>query len=273
MGLKVSGDEMPEVAPDQLAAACDSSTACVVVQSPDFFGRIIAPVALKSLAEKVHARGALLVVVANPVSLGLLVPPGDLGADVVVGEGQALGNAMAFGGPSLGFFAFRKDQIRRSSGRIAGESTDRAGSRGYVFTLSTREQHIRRDKATSNICTNQSLNALAAAVYLSSLGPRGLRRVAELCWHKAHYAAEQIARVPGYAVDGAEFFHEFAVRCPRGVEEINRLLYETHGIIGGFDLVTQYPERKDSMLVCCTEMNSREEIDTFVSALKEAGNA
>lgn len=273
MGVQVSGDEKPEAMPEDLAAMADSSTACVVVQSPDFFGRIIPPMALKAVAEDVHARGALLLVVANPVSLGLLVPPGELGADVVVGEGQALGNPMAFGGPYLGFFAFRKDQIRRSSGRIAGETTDREGSRGYVFTLSTREQHIRRDKATSNICTNQSLNALAAAVYLSSLGPRGLRRVAELCWQKAHYAAEQIARLPGYTVDGGEFFHEFAVRCPRRVEEINRRLYETHGIIGGFDAVTEYPERKECMLVCCTEMNSREEIDTFVSALKEAGNA
>ncbi|MGD0724194.1 MAG: aminomethyl-transferring glycine dehydrogenase subunit GcvPA [Spirochaetia bacterium] len=272
MGLQVEGDEKPELAPAQLAGLCDSATACVVVQSPDFFGRIIAPAALKALAEKVHACGALLVVVVNPISLGLLVPPGELGADVVVGEGQALGNAMAFGGPSLGFFAFRKDQIRRSSGRIAGESTDRAGSRGYVFTLSTREQHIRRDKATSNICTNQSLNALAAAAYLTSLGPRGLRRVAELCWHKAHYAAASIARVPGYSVEEGEFFHEFVVHCPLRVEEINRRLYAAHGIIGGFDLAAQYPERRDCMLVCCTEMNSRDEIDAFVSALKEAGN-
>ena len=272
MGVQVSGDER-EATPKDLVALCDSSTACVVVQSPDFFGRIVPPMALKGLSENVHARGALLLVVANPVSLGLLVPPGELGADVVVGEGQALGNSMAFGGPYLGFFAFRKDQIRRSSGRIAGETTDREGSRGYVFTLSTREQHIRRDKATSNICTNQSLNALAAAVYLSSLGPRGLRRVAELCWQKAHYAAEQIARLPGYTVDRGEFFHEFAVHCPRRVEEINRRLYETHGIIGGFDVATEYPERTECMLVCCTEMNSREEIDAFVSALKEAGNA
>jgi glycine dehydrogenase subunit 1 len=272
MGLQIGGDEKLSIGLSQLAGLCDSSTACVVVQSPDFFGRIIAPAALKALAEKVHASGALLVVVVNPISLGLLVPPGELGADVVAGEGQALGNAMAFGGPSLGFFAFRKEQIRRSSGRIAGESTDRAGSRGYVFTLSTREQHIRRDKATSNICTNQSLNALAAAAYLSSLGPRGLCRVAELCWHKAHYAAGRIARVPGYTVEEGEFFHEFVVHCPRNVQEINRRLYETHGMIGGFDLAAPYPEKKDCMLVCCTEMNSRDEIDRFTSALKEVGN-
>ncbi|HYW82424.1 MAG TPA: aminomethyl-transferring glycine dehydrogenase subunit GcvPA [Spirochaetia bacterium] len=272
MGLQVTGDEKADAGPDQTAGLCDSSTACVVVQSPDFFGRIISPSALEGLAKKVHVCGALLVVVVNPISLGLLIPPGELGADVVVGEGQALGNAMAFGGPSLGFFAFRKDHIRRSSGRIAGESTDHAGARGYVFTLSTREQHIRRDKATSNICTNQSLNALAAAAYLTSLGPRGLRRVAELCWHKAHYAAAGVARLPGYSVERGEFFHEFVVRCPVPVGELNRRLYDTHGIIGGFDLVTQYPERKNSMLVCCTEMNSRDEIDLLVSALKEAGN-
>jgi glycine dehydrogenase subunit 1 len=272
MGLQVTGDEKPDAGLDQIAGLCDSSTACAVVQSPDFFGRIIAPSALEGFAEKVHACGALLVVVVNPISMGLLIPPGELGADVVVGEGQALGNAMAFGGPSLGFFAFRKDHIRRSSGRIAGESSDRAGSRGYVFTLSTREQHIRRDKATSNICTNQSLNALAAAAYLTSLGPRGLRRVAELCWHKAHYAAAGIARLPGYTLEPGEFFHEFVVRCPVPVKELNRRLYDRHGIIGGFDLVTQYPERKNCMLVCCTEMNSRDEIDRFLSALKEAGN-
>jgi glycine dehydrogenase subunit 1 len=271
MGLRVEGDDTPGL--EDLAALCDSSTACVVVQSPDFFGRIIPPDSLTALAGKVHASGALLLVVANPISLGLLVPPGELGADVVAGEGQALGNAMSFGGPSLGFFAFRRDLIRRSSGRIAGETADRAGTRGYVFTLSTREQHIRRDKATSNICTNQSLNALAAAVYLSSLGPRGVRRVAELCWHKAHYAAQCIARLPGFAVDTDEFFHEFVVRCPRPVEEINRRLFASNGIIGGYDLARDYPERKSCMLVCCTEMNSREEIDRLVMGLKEAGNA
>ena len=273
MALRIEGDEKSDTTPDRLAVLCDSTTACVVVQSPDFFGKIIDPSTLKALAEKVHACGALLVVVANPISLGLLVPPGELGADVVVGEGQALGNAMAFGGPSLGFFAFRKDQIRRSSGRIAGETTDRAGSRGFVFTLSTREQHIRRDKATSNICTNQSLNALAAAAYMTALGPRGLRRVAELCWHKAHYAAAAIARLPGYAVDPGEFFHEFVVHCPIPVPELNRRLHEQHRIIGGFDLASQYPDRKNSMLVCCTEMNSRADIDSLVAALKEATRA
>jgi glycine dehydrogenase subunit 1 len=273
MGLDIQGDEDPEATVEILGALCDPQTACVVVQCPDFFGRIVSPSALTALALKVHACGALLVVAANPVSLGLLVPPGELGADVVVGEGQALGNTLAFGGPYLGFFAFRRDQIRRSSGRIAGETVDRAGTRGYVFTLSTREQHIRREKATSNICTNQSLNALAAAVYLVSLGPRGLDRVAELCWHKAHYAAERIAKLPGYTVGTAEFFHEFVVKCPRPAETINRRLFDRHGIIGGFDLGREFPGKEDAMLVCCTEMNSRAEIDRLVEALEEAGNA
>ena len=272
MKIRVEGDE-DDLPFAELAALCDASTACVVVSNPDFLGRISPPASLSSLAEKVHACGALLVVAVNPVSLGLLVPPGETGADVVVGEGQALGNTMSFGGPGLGFFAFRREQIRKSSGRIAGETVDRAGARGYVFTLSTREQHIRREKATSNICTNQSLNALAAAVYLAAVGPRGLRRVAELCWHKAHYAAGRIANIPGFSVDGAEFFHEFAVRCPKRVAAINRRLFEEHGIIGGYELGREYPARKDEMLLCCTEMNSRAEIDLLVDALSEVGNA
>jgi len=272
MALDIVGDEAERHLSD-LAGLCDPSTACVVVQNPDFFGRVAAPSALKDLAAKVHACGAFLVVVANPIPLGVLVPPGELGADVVVGEGQALGNSLAFGGPYLGFFAFRKDQVRRSSGRIAGETVDRGGKRGYVFTLSTREQHIRREKATSNICTNQSLNALAAAIFMALLGPRGLRRVAELCWHKAHYAAKAVAKLPGYEVEKAEFFHEFAVRCPRPVEETNRRLFEDHGIIGGFNLREAAPERPGSMLLCCTEMNSRAEIDALVDALREVSHA
>ena len=162
--------------------------------------------------------------------------------------------------------------IRKSSGRIAGETVDRDGLRGYVFTLSTREQHIRREKATSNICTNQSLNALAAAVYLAALGPRGLQKVAELCWHKAHYAANRIAGLPGWTVHTEEFFHEFAVRCPLPVPEINRRLSQRHGIIGGYDLSRDFPDRKNEMLLCFTEMNSRDEIDQLVTALSEVGH-
>ncbi len=271
MDLDIAGDDS-DLPVDGLASLCDSTTACVVVQNPDFFGRLVAPAALRGLAEKVHACGALLVVAANPVSLGLLVPPGEAGADVVIGEGQALGNAISFGGPYLGFFAFRREHVRRSSGRIAGETVDREGQRGFVFTLSTREQHIRREKATSNICTNQALNALAAAVYLASLGPRGLRKVAELCWHKAHYAAQQISVLPGYRVEPAPFFHEFVVHCPRPVAEINRRLFDSFGILGGYDLSRDFPSRAGQMLICCTEMNARDEIGLLARALSEVGN-
>ena len=274
MGLDLRGDQSVRAGADQLAELCDGSTACVVVQNPDFFGRVMSPLALKGLAEKVHSKGALLVVAANPVALGLLRPPGELGADIVAGEGQVLGNSLSFGGPYLGFFAFRRAQVRKSSGRLSGETTDSEGKRGYVFTLSTREQHIRREKATSNICTNQSLNALAAAAYLSSLGPRGLRRVAELCHAKAHYACQQITALPGWSLwpQGSEFFHEFVVRCPRPVREIEQKLKEA-GIIGGYDLGKDYPELEGHMLLCCTEMTSRADIDLLAHALGEASHA
>jgi glycine dehydrogenase subunit 1 len=272
MNLELLGDDA-DSGVEELAGMCDSSTACVVVQNPDFFGRIIPPRSLAALAEKVHACGALLVAAVNPISLGLLVPPGDSGVDVAVGEGQALGNTLSFGGPYLGFFAFRREHVRKSSGRIAGETVDRSGRRGFVFTLSTREQHIRREKATSNICTNQSLNALAAAAYLALMGPRGLRKVAELCWHKAHYAAQRIAQLPGYKVHTGEFFNEFVLRCPVSADEINRRLFQRHGIIGGYDFSSEFPGRAREMLLCCTEMNSREEIDHLVTALSEVGNA
>jgi glycine dehydrogenase subunit 1 len=278
MGLEVTGDLEAGSGDSSLLRACDEATACVVVQSPDFFGRVREPEELRALAERVHDRGGLLVVAANPIALGVLCPPGECGADIAVGEGQALGSPLSFGGPYLGFMAFRKEHIRRSSGRIAGETVDARGRRGYVFTLNTREQHIRREKATSNICTNQSLNALAAAVYLSALGPRGLRRVAELCYQKAHYAAEKIAALPGYAVavpGGAapgDFFHEFAVRCPVPAAKLNGLLLEK-GIIGGFDLGADYPELAGCMLLCCTEMNTKAEIDALVEALAGAAPA
>ncbi len=271
MKLAIEGDESVQRDVEGLAALCDASTACVVVQSPDFLGRVIEPRRLGALAEKVHACGALLVVAANPIALGLLVPPGSCGADIAVGEGQALGNSLSFGGPYLGFFAFRREHIRRSSGRIAGETVDSGGVRGFVFTLNTREQHIRREKATSNICTNQSLNALAAAAYLAALGPRGLARAADLCYQKAHYAAERIAGIPGFSVRDGAFFHEFAVRCPRSVGEINKRLIDEEGIIGGYDLGVDYPELSGHMLVCCTETVTKADIDRLAGALERIG--
>ncbi len=273
MGLTITGDESTAINLDQLISLCNESTACVVVQYPDFLGRISSPDTVSALAKRVHACGALLVVVANPVALGLLVPPGEMGADVVAGEGQALGNHLSFGGPYLGFFAFRREHIRKSSGRIAGETADRDGRRSYVFTLSTREQHIRREKATSNICTNQSLNALAAAVYLAALGPGGLRRVAQLCWHKAHYAASRIAAVTGCSVGQEEFFHEFVVHCPGPVSRINARLLEKHGIIGGYDLGAEFPGMQNAMLVCCTEVTTKDQIDQLALALEDCRHA
>ncbi len=188
---------------------------------------------------------------------------------MAVGEGQALGNHLSFGGPYLGFFAFRREHVRRSSGRIAGETRGPDGRRGFVFTLSTREQHIRREKATSNICTNQSLNALAAAVYLACLGPRGLRQVAELCWHKAHYAASAHRRAARLlACDEAEFFHEFVVRCPvPGRRGSTRGFSRSTGSSAATTWRRTIPRLKNEMLLCCTELNTREEIDLLVTAL------
>ncbi|GAB4512762.1 MAG: aminomethyl-transferring glycine dehydrogenase subunit GcvPA [Anaerolineae bacterium] len=269
MQVDIVGDDGIGNGPEALAALIDDETACVVVQTPDFFGRIIPPAQVQGLADAAHARGALLVVVANPIALALLKPPGELGADIVVGEGQALGNTLSFGGPYLGFFACHMEHVRRSSGRIVGQTVDREGRRGFVLTLNTREQHIRRAKATSNICTNQALNALAAAVYMSALGRQGLRRVAELCYHKAHYAAQRIDALPGYSVRYGDFFHEFVVCCPRPVDEINRYLLEEWDIIGGYDLGQDYPELQGHMLLCVTEVNTREDIDDLVQALEE----
>jgi glycine dehydrogenase subunit 1 len=246
----------------------DDEAACLVVQYPDFLGRIGD---LKPPAEAAHAVGAPLIVVADPIALGLLKPPGEFGADIVVGEGQGLGAGLNFGGPYLGFFATREKYVRKMAGRLVGQTVDTQGRRGFVLTLSTREQHIRREKATSNICTNQGLVALAAAVYMAALGRCGMRQVAELCYHKAHYAADRIDELEAYAVvrDGP-FFKEFVVRCPRPVEEIDDYLMEDWGIVGGYDLGRDYAHLEDHMLLCVTEMNTREEIDTLVQALGEA---
>jgi glycine dehydrogenase subunit 1 len=208
--------------------------------------------------------------VADPIALGLLKPPGEFGADIVVGDGQGMGSGLGFGGPYLGFFATREEHVRKMAGRLVGQTVDGQGKRGFVLTLSTREQHIRRDKATSNICTNQGLIALAAAVYMAALGRCGMRQVAELCYHKAHYAQQRIGKLDGFSVaDDRPFFKEFVLRCPRPVTEINDYLMEDWGIIGGYDLGRDYAHLKDHMLLCVTEMNTREEIDTLVQALGE----
>ncbi len=268
-GVTIVGDEDTSATFEQMVDKhLDDRTACVIVANPDFLGQMRD---LKPYADRVHAAGALFIVSAYPISLGLYPPPGDYGADVVVGEGQPLGNPLGFGGPYLGIFATKSQFVRRMAGRLVGQTVDTQGRRGFVLTLQTREQHIRREKATSNICTNQALCALAACVYLSALGQSGIRRVAELSYHKAHYAANKINHLPGYRVDlKKEFFNEFVVESPRPVAEINAHLRE-RGIIGGYDLSEEYPHLGDAMLVAVTEMNTREQIDEFAKALGEIG--
>ena len=247
----------------------DDNTACLIIQNPDFFGQLAEASELNQLAEAVHAAGALLIVNTDPISLGLFTPPGEYGADIVVGEGQPLGNPLNFGGPYLGLFACREKYMRKMPGRLIGETVDTEGRRGFVLTLATREQHIRRERATSNICSNEALCALAAGAYLAAMGKSGLRKVAELCYHKAHYAAQQIAAIPGFDLVGDKpFFKEFVVRCPKPPGEINQALLE-RSIIGGYDLGRDYPHLENSMLLCVTEMNTKEEIDRLVEALEE----
>ena len=269
--LTFTGDASfdPAAGPETLLPLIDLDTALVIVQYPDFFGRIYD---YSALAKAVHEAGALLAVAVNPLSLGLLRPPGDFGADIVVGEGQPLGIPLSYGGPYLGIFATRKEYVRKMAGRLVGETVDSRGQRAYVLTLTAREQHIRREKATSNICTNQGLMALASTVYLSLLGKHGLRQVAELCYHKAHYAASRIASLPGFKVwNHAPFFHEFVVRCPIPAEQVSALLLD-QGILAGYQLARDYPELENHLLLAVTEMNTREEIDFLVDSLAEVSD-
>ncbi|MHB1416045.1 MAG: aminomethyl-transferring glycine dehydrogenase subunit GcvPA, partial [Chloroflexota bacterium] len=254
--------------PAWVRAAVDENTACVIAQQPNFLGCLED---MEALARAAHEVGALFVAVYDPISLGLLRPPGAYGADVAVAEGQPLGIPISFGGPSLGLFSCAEKYLRQMPGRLVGETVDDQGRRGYVLTLQAREQHIRREKATSNICTNQALMALAATVYLSYMGPQGLRRVAELCLQKAHYAAERLGTLAGYSLAFADpFFKEFALRCPRPPALVNAGLAR-RGIVGGYELGRDYPELADCLLFCVTEMNPREDIDRLVAALAEEG--
>ncbi len=249
---------------EDLADMLDDNTAMLAISYPNFFGQIDD---LKTLAERVHQAGALLVMVVNPMALAMFKSPGELGADIVVGEGQSLGVPLSYGGPYLGFFATREEYVRKIAGRIVGESVDQDARRAYVMTLRPREQDIRREKASSNICTNQGLMALAACVYLSLMGKTGLRRVAELNYHKAHYAADQINQLPGYTVNRDKpFFNEFVVKCPTSVKTINQRLIDA-GMIGGYDLGKDYAHLKNHALLCVTEMNTKDEIDGLVEEL------
>jgi glycine dehydrogenase subunit 1 len=268
MGLEEAGaDESNiEVGPEALTSSIDENTMLVIVQYPDFFGRIHD---YTKLIKDAHAKGALVCIVANPTALVMLKTPASMGADIVVGEAQPFGIPLWFGGPYLGFFTTKKSYVHKMAGRLIGETVDSRGQRSYVLTLTAREQHIKRERATSNICSNQGLLALASAVYMSTLGKTGLQQVANLCYQKAHYAASELSKIKGFGLCFSEpFFHEFVLCCPKPASEINEYLLG-HGILGGYDLGKDYPSLANHLLVAVTEMNSKEEIDTLVEVLKE----
>ena len=244
-------------------------TACLIVQQPNFFGYLEDMQTLSNIA---HDAGALLVVSVDPVSLGMFNPPSEYGADIVVAEGQGIGVPMSYGGPYVGIFACRQEFVRQMPGRIVGKTLDTHEKEAYVLTLQAREQHIRREHATSNICTSVALISLMTTVYLACMGRQGMRKVAELCYHKAHYAASLIESIPGFSIvesGNGVFFREFTVRCPIPPEEINQLLLEKD-IIGGLD-VSNYVE--NGLLLCVTEMNSREDIENLAETLRKIGEA
>lgn len=248
-------------APEQLALTTEH--ACLLVQYPDFYGCIGD---VRRWADAAHQVGALLVVATYLPALGLLRPPGELGADIVVADGQPVGQSPSFGGPFVGVFCCRNQHLRQLPGRIVGRTTDVAGRTAYVLTLQAREQHIRREHATSNICTSQALVALATTVYLAAAGPQGMRELAALCYHKAHYLAQQLTQLPGFRMAfDAPFFNEFTLQCPVPPGHVNRRLLE-RGILGGLDVSDLVP---GGWLLCCTEMNTRAEIDTLVQAVAE----
>jgi glycine dehydrogenase subunit 1 len=266
--IKVTEVSCPEGQMDltDLRGKLNENIATVILQNPNFFG-IIEEV--DHVAELAHQNNSLLIVSADPISLGLLKSPGELGADIVVGEGQSLGNQLNYGGPYLGFFAAKEKWMRKMPGRIVGQTVDKEGRRGFVLTLQTREQHIRREKATSNICSNQGLNALAATMYLTFLGKNGLKEVAELCLQKAHYTYDKLLSTGKFkAAFEKPFFKEFAVISQKPVEGLNRDLQE-EGFIGGYPLERNFPEMKNGWLVSVTEKRTKEEIISFVREAAE----
>ncbi len=251
--------------PDDVAEAVNDSTVAVIAQSPNFFGHLEE---MKTIGEAARKVGAIFIDVFDPVSLGLLATPADHGADIAVGEGQGLGIPFGFGGPYLGILTCRNEYVRKIPGRLVGETTDRNGQRCWVLTLQTREQHIRREKATSNICTNQGLFALRAAVHLTALGPVGLKETAELCVRKAHYAAEQLCKVPGVAMKfDRPFFKEFTLSLPRNVNNLLVQLRE-QGYHAGLPTGRWYPDHADGLTVAVTEKRTKQEIDGLAGAVK-----
>lgn len=266
--LVVVGAPEGVVRAEDLAACVDKQTACVVIQHPNFFGCLEDVAGASRIA---HQAGAKLIVVVDPISLGLLKRPDEYGADIVVAEGQSLGNPLSYGGPYLGILACREELVRRMPGRIAGQTVDRRGQRCWVLTLQTREQHIRREKATSNICTNQGLLALRATVYLALMGPQGLREVAELCLRKARYAAEQMTAGERFAPAFEQStFKEFVVRDRQGAVEPLLADAADAGFFAGVPLATWYPELADCFLVAVTEKRTKSEIDRLVASLNHS---
>jgi glycine dehydrogenase subunit 1 len=253
------------IEPDKLKDSLSSDISCVIIQNPNFYGLIENITQIEPL---IHSTGALLIMVCDPLSLGILKSPGELGADIAVGEGQGMGNYLNFGGPFIGFFAAKKEMIRRMPGRIIAATTDANGKRGFVMTLQTREQHIRREKATSNICTNEALCALASTSYLSLMGKNGIRDVAELCLQKAHYAAEQITKMDGFKLKyQTPFFKEFIVETPLPPQKIIKGLLDKN-ILAGVDMSQFDPDLRNCLLICVTEKRTKKEIDHFINELK-----
>jgi glycine dehydrogenase subunit 1 len=254
---------------EDLKRQLTADVAAVAIQQPNFFGGLEE---VQQIAELTHKNNSLFITAVYPVSLGLLKRPGDYGADIVVGEGQSLGLPVSLGGPYLGIFACRKELMRKMPGRVVGETVDTKGQRAFVLTLQTREQHIRREKATSNICSNEALCALSACVYLSSLGASGLRQAAALSAAGAHYLAEKLAALPGWKMNfpGA-FYNEFVITAPVKIEKINKLLLKNK-IIGGLSLRRFYPDLQNAALFCCTEKRTKAEIDELTDILGRLGN-
>ena len=255
------------VQPDDLLAAINDETAAVVIAYPNFFGQLED---VEKLVEVIQSKGALAIVSVDPISLGLLRRPGDYGADIVVGEGQGLGNPLGYGGPYLGLLACRESMVRKMPGRVTGQTIDRDGKRCFVLTLQTREQHIRREKATSNICTNQGLLALRASIYLAALGPEGLRQVAENSTRKAHYLADALAQLPGVTLaHPGPFFKEFVIRVGRDAGAVLAHVGR-QGFHGGIALGQWFPNLTDAILIAVTEKRTKAEIDGLVAAYRSA---
>lgn len=252
----------------ELADEISQDLAAVIIQQPNFLGQLYSTAELLDLAEKIHQKGGLMIVVFNPVSLGILEAPGNYGVDIAVAEGQSLGNPLNFGGPYLGIIAAREKFLRLLPGRIVGETSDANGRRGFVLTLQTREQHIRRERATSNICSNQALCALAAAVYLSWLGPAGLKRVAELALERTEYAGQKLGQLKDFQIlSPGKFFNELVLKTP-DAKKIQKNLYRKK-ILAGVNLGENYPELKNCLLLAFTEMNSFSQIDLLVEELEK----